>query len=351
LQIRAAIRDISKYTSSGFTIPGTAGARINASARASVAMERQIDGSYLYAPHNLLTNSQAATGASAADCVDNGIIAVAPRTGAAAGTQVRSVTLGAGGGAVWRLGSTSTGVTGASVSGGVWVRAASGTPTLIFDCCDGSALAVALSTEWVYVTRDRPVTPDTWAFFDITNTSGVAITVYICEPRVCFGLDASVYIPTTTTAIYAPAISYDSAISNWRTQSEAASTNWLLWNTKYANAAWTKSNCTATDDATTAPDGTTTACTLTATGANATCKQGVSTTAVLWTFSVFLRRKTGTGNVDITMDGSTWVTQTISAGAWTRCIVTQTGVAGTSNPGIRLVTSGDEVWVWAAQAE
>jgi hypothetical protein len=51
------------------------------------------------------------------------------------------------------------------------------------------------------------------------------------------------------------------------------------------------------------------------------------------------------------MDGTTWVTQTIDSVNWTRCIVTQTALAGASLPGIRLVTSGDEVYAWGAQAE
>jgi hypothetical protein len=71
---------------------------------------------------------------------------------------------------------------------------------------------------------------------------------------------------------------------------------------------------------------------------------------VNWTYSVYLKRKTGTGNIQITMDGTTWVTQAITS-SWARYSVTQTGVAGTSNPGIRIVTSGDEVYVDGNQAE
>lgn len=132
---------------------------------------------------------------------------------------------------------------------------------------------------------------------------------------------------------------------------EEARTNSALRSEEFDNASWTKTNVTVSANSTTSPDTTTNADTLTASAGNGTVQQGVTTTAISWTFSVWLRRLTGTGNVQITMDGTTWVTQTISSGSWTRCSVTQTGVSGTSNPGIRIVTSGDAVYAFGAQAE
>ena len=132
---------------------------------------------------------------------------------------------------------------------------------------------------------------------------------------------------------------------------EAARTNSALQSQTLDNASWTRTSLTVTADTAVAPDGTSTADTLTATGDNGTLKQGVGTTAVSWANSVWLKRKTGSGNVDITMDGTNWVTQTINSSTWTRCSVVQTGVAGTSNPGVRLVMSGDEVYAWGEQAE
>ncbi len=112
---------------------------------------------------------------------------------------------------------------------------------------------------------------------------------------------------------------------------------------------WTASSVTVASDTVTAPDGTVTGDTLTATGANATLKQAVTTTAVSSVFGIWLKRKTGTGNIDVSLDGTTWVTQTIYADRWTFCWCTQTGVAGTSNPGIRIVTNGDAVYAWGAR--
>jgi len=106
-----------------------------------------------------------------------------------------------------------------------------------------------------------------------------------------------------------------------------------------------------TADNATAPDGTATAVTATADAANATFTQSASLVAGEYTFSVYLRRVTGTGDIDITAhSGGTWVTQTITS-SWARYTVTQTLTAGTRTPGIRIVTSGDQVEIWGAQLE
>lgn len=132
---------------------------------------------------------------------------------------------------------------------------------------------------------------------------------------------------------------------------EESRTNSILRSDEFDRPSWTKTDVTVSENLATSPFRLVNADLLTATAANGTVVQAVSTAAVSWTFSVFLRRVTGTGSVQITMDGTTWVTQSITSTGWTRCSVTQTGVAGTSNPGIRIVTSGDAVYAVGAQAE
>jgi hypothetical protein len=127
----------------------------------------------------------------------------------------------------------------------------------------------------------------------------------------------------------------------------SARVNLLTKTEELDDAAWTKSSATATDGAT-GPDGGSTADTLEATGANGTVTQSLTAVAASHIFSVWLRRKTGTGNVDISChSGGTWVTQSITSD-WARYSVTQTLTAGTRTPGIRIVTSGDEVEAWGA---
>lgn len=129
---------------------------------------------------------------------------------------------------------------------------------------------------------------------------------------------------------------------------EGARTN-LVLQSQVAGTTWAVTNVTVGANTLAAPDGTTTADTLTATAGNGTWLQGVTVASAVKTFSIWLRRKTGTGNIDMTLDNGTgWTTKTITS-SWARYEITQT----LANPtvGIRIVTSGDEVYVWGAQLE
>lgn len=132
---------------------------------------------------------------------------------------------------------------------------------------------------------------------------------------------------------------------------EEQRTNLLVRSEEFENAAWAKLAATVTANAGVSPDGTADADTLTANSANATLRQAVSTSAVAMTFSIYMKRKAGSGDIQISSNGTDWVTQTIDSSAWTRCIITQTALAGSTSPGVRLVTSGDQVEVWGAQYE
>jgi hypothetical protein len=151
-------------------------------------------------------------------------------------------------------------------------------------------------------------------------------------------LDPRITFTRTTTATY-----YDGKTT------AKAEENLLLRSQDYS-ATWTVTNLTPVTGKT-APDGTSTATEFTASAANGTLTQAVTAIAGDYTFSVFLRRVTGTGNVDISAhsDG-TWVTQTLTS-TWTRFTVTQTLTAGSRTPGVRIVDSGDVIEVWGAQFE
>ncbi len=85
------------------------------------------------------------------------------------------------------------------------------------------------------------------------------------------------------------------------------------------------------------------------TAANGTVLESYTATGGSMTFSIWIRRITGTGNVDITMDtGVTWTTQAITT-SWARYSITTTPTAGARTAGVRLVTSGDVIQVFGAQ--
>jgi hypothetical protein len=126
--------------------------------------------------------------------------------------------------------------------------------------------------------------------------------------------------------------------------------NLLTYSEQFDNAAWTKTTTTVTANAIASPTSTTTGDTLTASGANSTTLHSYTAIAQAYTFSIYIRRRTGTGNIQITADGSTYVTKTITSD-WTRFDTTITPTAGTRTPGVRIVTSGDAIDVWGAQLE
>ncbi len=134
---------------------------------------------------------------------------------------------------------------------------------------------------------------------------------------------------------------------------EEARTNNCLYSADLSNAAWVASNITKSSDGIQLPDGTAgTAETLTASAGNGTLLQTITLVSAANTFSVYLQRKTGVGNIDITLDnGATWTTKVLTGvGTWDRVDIQ--GVAA-ANPavGVRIVTNGDAVQMWGAQLE
>ena len=131
---------------------------------------------------------------------------------------------------------------------------------------------------------------------------------------------------------------------------ESANTNLVPASSAMDDASWTPSNITVSANTTdlVSPDGTNNADILTASSGNGTI---LLTSAVSGaTYSVFLRRKTGTGHLDITADGgTTWVTQTIYSDKWVR--VNVSAALASQKCGIRIVTSGDAIYVWGNQFE
>lgn len=125
--------------------------------------------------------------------------------------------------------------------------------------------------------------------------------------------------------------------------------NQLLYSQLFSNAAWVKTNITLTSGQTD-PNAGTEAFTLTATAPNATMLQSVVLAGSLnRTMSLYLKRKTGTGNISITVDGSTYSVET-TTGSWAR-FDTTLSASGTVTAGIKISTSGDEVYAAWAQLE
>jgi len=131
---------------------------------------------------------------------------------------------------------------------------------------------------------------------------------------------------------------------------EESRTNVVLWNRDLTNVSWTKTNCTAALDQT-ANDGTVNgASSLLATAGNATCLQAITLGSSARFQSCWIKRITGTGTINMTMDnGATWTAVTVTAGWTSVSIPTQT----LANPtvGFQIVTNGDKIAIDFVQNE
>lgn len=131
---------------------------------------------------------------------------------------------------------------------------------------------------------------------------------------------------------------------------EDARTNSLLWSNDFSNAAWLKSTCTV-GTGIADPAGGTTACTLAATAVNGYVQQNLGAgSSLVRTNSVWLRRRTGTGVVNLYDPlGANPLVCALTTN-WQR--FSRTGGASTIRDlVVLLATSGDEVDAWCGQQE
>jgi hypothetical protein len=136
---------------------------------------------------------------------------------------------------------------------------------------------------------------------------------------------------------------------------EASATNLLNWSETFATAGgtnnnWADLNITRNSTNNTSPRNDATALRVTASSGNGTIISSAAIgTSAQRTFSIWLRRVSGTGNIQYTLDnGSTYTTQAITS-SWVRYTFAATTAA--QRVGIRIVTSGDSIELWGAMLE
>jgi hypothetical protein len=123
---------------------------------------------------------------------------------------------------------------------------------------------------------------------------------------------------------------------------EQSSTNTALHSRDMTQASWVAVNMTTALNATGADGVANSATTLTATAGNATILQALTIGSTTETYSVYLKRVSGTGTINISENGgSSWTPCTINSTSFTRCFVE----ASLANPsvGIQIVTNGDVI--------
>ena len=134
---------------------------------------------------------------------------------------------------------------------------------------------------------------------------------------------------------------------------EESRINLALWCRDLTNAAWVKTTMSAAKTAVGIDGAANSATTITASGALSTILQTVVQASTADTVSFFVKRRTGTGTVEVTADDVAWTDITAAlatAGAnWYRATISATLV----NPviGVRITTDTDAVDVDFAQLE
>lgn len=159
------------------------------------------------------------------------------------------------------------------------------------------------------------------------------------------------YIPTTTAVYHAPRFDYDPVTHVAKgLLIEEARTNVVLQNRDLTAAAWTKTSCTAAKNQTGLDGAANSASSLTASGANATCLQVITLASSARYQSAYVKRITGSGVVNMTMNGgTTWTPVTVTTN-WTRVEIPTATLANPS-VGFQIVTSGDAIAVDCVQNE
>jgi hypothetical protein len=199
------------------------------------------------------------------------------------------------------------------------------------------------------VTSGSPVT------FTSTSTSVLhTVSGSVTRAQLNLGAVPTAYIANTGSTAARLARGWHVGEGKYLIRYEPQAVNLALWSNDLTNAAWTKTNVTATQDQTGPTGAANTATRLTATASNGTVAQTVTGSSVARTVSLIIKRLTGSGTVSLSQDnGSTWtdITSQVTA-SWSpfeRPTVVQTVL----NPTIvlRLGTSGDEVAVSFVQLE
>lgn len=154
-----------------------------------------------------------------------------------------------------------------------------------------------------------------------------------------------------TAAINAPRFDYNPttlAANGLLVEEQRA--NLAIYSDDLTNLIWVKTNCTTAKTAT-GPDGVTnSATTLTASAANATALQSIISASAARSTTCYIKRRTGSGAVEMTQNnGTTWSAVTVTS-SWTRVSIASATVA---NPviGLRIVADGDSIDVALFQCE
>jgi hypothetical protein len=241
-------------TAPGYLLPGLGGARLNASARSSVAMQQRSDGTYEYAAHNLLTNSEDFSSAGGWTNVSSGVAVVIANDAVAPNNATTADRITFGGLNTWWAKDSSAFNGGLTYVASMWVKVADGGADLTIDVIfyptgaggASQTVSVPVAGAWARVSATFTAVSIGSGASYVAIRSSTTRAIHVWGAQLNLGPTATAYVPTTTAAVYAPAVDWLSAQSAYGLRSEAAATNLFTWSAKKSDASWVKSAAAAT---------------------------------------------------------------------------------------------------------
>jgi len=271
---------------------------------------------------------------------------------------------------------------GASIRNSVWIRRNAGTGTVsLYDGSDtygATDITAVLTTSWQRIATPvkSVVAGGSNALGVLIATSGDAVDIFqgqmeyvhgqaiqvpsefvskgvLSAPYHGAGVDGVQYFDTANGNTVASGIITEGSGAKLSGclgyLSEYACTNLLTYSNDLTNAVWAKTTLT-TAKTSTGPDGIVNSATrCTAAAGNATAFQTITAAATSRTFSLWVKRITGTGAFSLTQDGgATYTSQTLAAG-WN--IVQLNASQLNAQVGFKITTNADAFDIWGAQFE
>lgn len=308
----------------------------------SLKITRQADGYLDFAPHNLALRSADVSNASWG------------KVGTATAGSATLLNLPAANDRIQQT------ITAAQVAGRNLILSATvsgtGTMTLTIDE-DGAEtnqqITLSATPTRYSVSRSIGETPTTVRVWIERNAADTATSVTVTDIQAEVSwhrTTAGPYVQTVASIVYTLPFEWDTAGDLIGVRFEESRTNLCLRCSDLTDAAWTATNMTTARTATGPNNRANFATTLTATAGNATILQSITSASAARKTGCWIKRRTGTGNIDITQDnGATWTTVTVTS-SWT---LVECPTATVTNPivGIRIVTNADAVDVCFFQHE
>ena len=153
------------------------------------------------------------------------------------------------------------------------------------------------------------------------------------------------YYPTGSSGLLVNYTNYGSIVTdNWGLWADGVFVFQNLYSRNLTNAVWVATSMTTALNQVGADGVSNAATSITATAANATILQSITLASSAVYQSAYLKRLSGSGVVNMTMDGGTTWTPVAVTSTWTRFYIPTQTLANPS-VGLRLVTSGDSVAV------